>query len=239
MLIIVSFDGSAYRTTLFFTQRHVHFNFPTYFFLLFLILFSPSQTERADMLDAIRQLTRTLKLKELIIANFIPEETSAMLERRAVWVENEEGDGWVIPVSTLFLSFECAWFVCEVCSSDSVWVGLMGELIERPNRFTQLFALLSKKFTTLFLSLLLFSHRKWTCQATRYELPSPGPSPGINCAARRPTSPATGAYVPSLSSFSVGDTMLFLSVAIWFVGVSGFLCTMLRESDNFVLVPLS
>jgi len=52
------------------------------------------------MLDAIRQLTRTLKLKELIIANFIPEETSAMLERRAVWVENEEGDGWVIPVST-------------------------------------------------------------------------------------------------------------------------------------------
>lgn len=54
-------------------------------------------TERADMLDAIRQLTRTLKLKELIIANFIPEETSGMLERRAVWVENEEGDGWVIP----------------------------------------------------------------------------------------------------------------------------------------------
>jgi len=51
------------------------------------------------MLDAIRQLTRTLKLKELIIANFIPEETGAMLERRAVWVENEEGDGWVIPVS--------------------------------------------------------------------------------------------------------------------------------------------
>ncbi len=50
------------------------------------------------MLDAIRQLTRTLKLKDLIIANFIPEETSAMLERRAVWVENEEGDGWVIPV---------------------------------------------------------------------------------------------------------------------------------------------
>ena len=69
------------------------------------------------MLDAIRQLTRTLKLKELIIANFIPEETSAMLERRAVWVENEEGDGWVIPVRCLLfivLIWRGALFVCGV-----------------------------------------------------------------------------------------------------------------------------
>jgi hypothetical protein len=50
------------------------------------------------MLDTIRQLSRTMKLKELIIANFIPEETAKMLERRATWMENEEGDGWIIPV---------------------------------------------------------------------------------------------------------------------------------------------
>ena len=51
------------------------------------------------MLDTIRQLTRTMKLKDMIIANFIPEDTAKMLEKRAAWVENEEGDGWIIPVS--------------------------------------------------------------------------------------------------------------------------------------------
>jgi hypothetical protein len=59
----------------------------------------PLQTERNDLLETVRQLTRTLKLKELIIANFIPEENARLLERRAAWVENEEGDGWVMPVS--------------------------------------------------------------------------------------------------------------------------------------------
>jgi hypothetical protein len=61
--------------------------------------FLPPQTERNDLLETVRQLTRTLKLKELIIANFIPEESARLLERRAAWVENEEGDGWVMPVS--------------------------------------------------------------------------------------------------------------------------------------------
>jgi hypothetical protein len=60
---------------------------------------TPPQTERNDLLETVRQLTRTLKLKELIIANFIPEESARLLERRAAWVENEEGDGWVMPVS--------------------------------------------------------------------------------------------------------------------------------------------
>jgi hypothetical protein len=62
---------------------------------------TPPQTERNDLLETVRQLTRTLKLKELIIANFIPEESARLLERRAAWVENEEGDGWVMPVSGL------------------------------------------------------------------------------------------------------------------------------------------
>ena len=48
------------------------------------------------MLDTIRQLTRTLKLKDLIISNFIPEETARSLERRAAYVE--EDDAWTIPV---------------------------------------------------------------------------------------------------------------------------------------------
>lgn len=52
------------------------------------------QTERDDMLDSIRQLTRAVKLKDLIIANFIPEEYSKSIERRAQW--NAEDDCWII-----------------------------------------------------------------------------------------------------------------------------------------------
>lgn len=52
------------------------------------------QSERADMLDTIRQLTRTLKLKDLIIANFIPEEFSRGIEKRATW--RDEADCWNI-----------------------------------------------------------------------------------------------------------------------------------------------
>lgn len=47
------------------------------------------------MLDTIRQLTRTLKLKDLIIANFIPEESARSVERRAAW--SAEEDAWVVP----------------------------------------------------------------------------------------------------------------------------------------------
>lgn len=49
------------------------------------------------MLDTIRLLTRNVKLKEIIIANFIPEETAKSIERRAVW--KDEDDMWLIPVS--------------------------------------------------------------------------------------------------------------------------------------------
>lgn len=48
------------------------------------------QNERSDMLDTIRHLTRTMKLKDLIIANFIPEEFAKGIEKRAVWTEDEE-----------------------------------------------------------------------------------------------------------------------------------------------------
>ena len=69
------------------------------------------------MLDTIRQLTRTMKLKDLIIANFIPEETARMLERRAAWVENEEGDGWIIPVSViLVVSFKFCFVVAFIAT---------------------------------------------------------------------------------------------------------------------------
>ena len=54
------------------------------------------------MLDTIRQLTRTMKLKDLIIANFIPEDLAKTLEKRATWIENEEGDGWMIPVCNIY-----------------------------------------------------------------------------------------------------------------------------------------
>ena len=52
------------------------------------------QTERSDMLDTIRQLSRTLKLKDLIISNFIPEDYAKGIEKRATW--NQEEDAWVV-----------------------------------------------------------------------------------------------------------------------------------------------
>lgn len=55
------------------------------------------QGERTDMLDTIRQLTQTMKLKDLIIANFIPEDIAKGIEKRASW--NTEEDNWNLPVS--------------------------------------------------------------------------------------------------------------------------------------------
>lgn len=48
------------------------------------------QRERSDMLDAIRELTQTVKLKDLIITNFIPEDVAKSIEKRATWNEEEE-----------------------------------------------------------------------------------------------------------------------------------------------------
>jgi len=53
---------------------------------------SEFQLEKTDLLETIRQLSRTVKLKELIIANFIPEDYSKKIEKRAVW--NHEEDSW-------------------------------------------------------------------------------------------------------------------------------------------------
>jgi kinesin family protein 3/17 len=48
------------------------------------------------MLESIRQLSRTVKLKDLIIANFIPEEYAKSIERRCVWNDND--DCWTVQV---------------------------------------------------------------------------------------------------------------------------------------------
>jgi hypothetical protein len=63
------------------------------------------QTERSDMLDTIRQLTRALKLKDVIIANFIPEDYSRGIEKRASWKEEE--DQWSIQVTGLRYKSAC------------------------------------------------------------------------------------------------------------------------------------
>ena len=42
------------------------------------------------MLDTIRQLSRTVKLKDVIIGSFIPEDSAKGVERRAVWCQEEE-----------------------------------------------------------------------------------------------------------------------------------------------------
>jgi kinesin family protein 3/17 len=56
------------------------------------------QRERSDMLDAIRELTQTVKLKDLIIANFIPEDIAKSIEKRASW--NEEAETYELQVTS-------------------------------------------------------------------------------------------------------------------------------------------
>ena len=46
------------------------------------------------MLDTIRQLTRQLKLKDVILTNFVPPEEAKKIEKRSKW--NEELDSWII-----------------------------------------------------------------------------------------------------------------------------------------------
>jgi len=53
------------------------------------------QTERTDMLDTIRELTRNIKLKDTIIQNFIPDETAKSIEKRATW--SNEDETWIVP----------------------------------------------------------------------------------------------------------------------------------------------
>merc|ERR1711871_753346 len=52
------------------------------------------QKERTDLVDTVRHLTRAIQLKDAIIANFIPEETAANLEKRALW--SEDMDCWTM-----------------------------------------------------------------------------------------------------------------------------------------------
>lgn len=73
------------------------------------------QSERADMLDTIRQLTRTLKLKDLIICNFIPEDFAKGIEKRAFWKDDE--DCWTIQVSRTRLTLRT--FIIAILLSPS------------------------------------------------------------------------------------------------------------------------
>jgi kinesin family member 3B len=50
--------------------------------------------EREDMLDTIRDLTRQLKLKDMILDNFVPPDEVEQLHRRATW--NEEDENWQV-----------------------------------------------------------------------------------------------------------------------------------------------
>ena len=69
------------------------------------------------MLDTIRQLTRTMKLKDLIIANFIPEEFAKSIEKRAAW--KEEDDCWIVQVgiSEKWQCLRACVFCCWLCWS--------------------------------------------------------------------------------------------------------------------------
>ena len=51
---------------------------------------SEFQNEKEEMLDAVRQLTRQIKLKEVITANFVPPADAKRIEARAVWDDDAE-----------------------------------------------------------------------------------------------------------------------------------------------------
>lgn len=51
--------------------------------------------EREDLMDRIRELTREIRLKHLIIDQFIPAEEYMKIERRAQWAD--QMDNWTIP----------------------------------------------------------------------------------------------------------------------------------------------
>jgi kinesin family member 3B len=52
------------------------------------------QREKEDMLDSVRDLTHQLKLKLLIINNFIPKDEGVRVEKRALW--DEETQTWKV-----------------------------------------------------------------------------------------------------------------------------------------------
>ncbi|KAI8929336.1 P-loop containing nucleoside triphosphate hydrolase protein [Entophlyctis helioformis] len=56
------------------------------------------RTEREDLLDTVRELSRELSLKMTIIDNFIPTEERLRIEKRAIY--DEEKDDWVLTTMT-------------------------------------------------------------------------------------------------------------------------------------------
>ncbi len=51
--------------------------------------------ERENLMDRIRELTREIRLKHLIIDNFIPGQEYMKIEHRAEWAD--EINDWIIP----------------------------------------------------------------------------------------------------------------------------------------------
>lgn len=51
--------------------------------------------EREDLMDRIRELTREIRLKHLIIDQFIPANEYMKIERRAEW--SDQANEWIIP----------------------------------------------------------------------------------------------------------------------------------------------
>jgi hypothetical protein len=54
------------------------------------------QKEREDMLDTIRELNKTLKLKQLLLDSFVPVQDIERLESRAVWDDTADEPEWTI-----------------------------------------------------------------------------------------------------------------------------------------------
>lgn len=55
---------------------------------------SEFQREREDLLETIRELTRQLKFKDMVVEYFVPPEITTKIKERAIW--NEEQDTWTM-----------------------------------------------------------------------------------------------------------------------------------------------
>jgi chromosome segregation ATPase len=55
---------------------------------------SENQREREELLETIRDLSRNIQLKDMILSHFVPKVEASKVERRAYW--NEDKDDWML-----------------------------------------------------------------------------------------------------------------------------------------------
>ena len=60
--------------------------------------YGPNPNPDQDLLETIRAMTKSLKLKHTVIENFIPNSDVEKMEERCIW--DEDGETWVLQKRT-------------------------------------------------------------------------------------------------------------------------------------------